>query len=174
MSETALIPINKALIANLSEKAGASKRGRINLNFHPHDSDLLQRMLNAIEPGSYVQPHKHHNPDKTEVFMILRGRLAVVVFDDSGKMTGHIILDPLTGNFGVEIPPRTWHMILALEPGTVVYETKNGPYNPADDKTFAEWAPAESEAGTQDFLEKIYGALKIYPTQPINNQNQTP
>jgi cupin fold WbuC family metalloprotein len=158
-----MIPIDRASIGHLVAKARLSKRGRLNLNFHPHDSDPLQRLLNAIEPGSYIQPHKHQDPDKTEAFIILQGRLAVVVFDDAGQITGHIILDPSDGTFGVEIPPRTWHMILALTTGTVVYEVKNGPYNPADDKKFAEWAPAETDTGTAEFLEKIYGDLNINP-----------
>ncbi len=117
-------------------------------------------MLNAVEPGSYVQPHKHENPDKREVFILLRGKMAVVFFDDDGNITENLILDNKE-NYGVEIPPAVWHTIIALERGTVVYEVKDGPYSPSDDKNFASWAPKEDEKESADYIRHILKSLKI-------------
>lgn len=140
-----MIKINEDFINITSEKAKISERRRMNFNFHKKDSDTLQRMLNAMEPDTYIQPHKHENPDKVEAFFSLRGRIAVVEFDDEGNITDHIILDPVKGNFGAEIAPRTWHTIISLDEGAVAYEVKDGPCDAEVDKNFAPWAPDEND-----------------------------
>ena len=81
-----MIKINETLISKTSEKAKLSSRRRMNFNFHNEDSATLQRMLNAMEPDTYIQPHKHENPDKVEAFFVLRGRILVVEFDDEGNI----------------------------------------------------------------------------------------
>jgi cupin fold WbuC family metalloprotein len=154
-----LIRINQTLLDQLSDKARQAPRQRMNHNFHQTSDDLLNRMLNAMEPGTYVQPHKHENPDKREAFLLLRGRILIVSFDDAGQITDHIELNPATGNFGLEIPPRTYHTLITLESGSVLYELKDGPYNPVNDKHFAPWAPAEGSpeaaAYVQNLLDQI-------------------
>ena len=150
-----MIRINHKIVDATSRKAKESLRKRMNFNFHPTLDDELQRMLNAIEPGTYIQPHKHENPDKTEVFMVLRGRILVVEFDNFGNIMDKEILDVSQENWAAEIPPRTWHTIISLEKGSVAYEIKNGPYNPIDDKNFASWAPKEGNKEADDYLNKL-------------------
>ncbi|MFH1160714.1 MAG: hypothetical protein V1733_07185 [bacterium] len=58
-------------------------------------------------------------------------------------------------------PERIYHSIFALEPGTIVYEIKDGPYSPIDDKNFASWAPKEGEGGTKEYIEGILTRLDI-------------
>ncbi|MGD8861079.1 MAG: hypothetical protein PVI30_13820 [Myxococcales bacterium] len=36
---------------------------------------------------------------------------------------------------------------MALEPDTLIYEVKPGPWSAATDKSFAPWAPAEGDPG---------------------------
>ncbi|MBN1118922.1 MAG: WbuC family cupin fold metalloprotein [Bacteroidales bacterium] len=148
--------INKPLLDSVSEQAKKTERLRMNYNFHEELSDKLQRLLNAVEPGTYVQPHKHENPDKREIFTVLKGKILVITFNDSGKITEHIVLDPLAGNYGVEIAAGVWHTLLSLESGTVVFEVKDGPYSPIDDKNFAQWAPAEGDNGCQEYIIKLF------------------
>jgi cupin fold WbuC family metalloprotein len=156
-----MIKIDHSFIEPVSEQAKVSPRRRKNYNFHKQDQDCLQRMLNAMEPDTYIRPHKHENPDKREAFFALRGRIAVIEFDDTGKATDFIILDPLAENFGAEIAERTWHVIISLEPGSVAYEIKDGPYNPNDDKIFAEWAPAEGDPNALEYNIKLLKDLGI-------------
>ena len=118
-------------------------------------------MLNAMEPDTYFQPHKHENPDKAEVFFVLRGKILIVEFDEKGNIIDYIVLDSKEGNYGVEIPPRTYHTIISLEEGTVAYEVKDGPYNPIDDKNFASWAPKEGDNNAWDYNKKLLHKLKI-------------
>lgn len=152
--------INSQILNQTSDKAKLSDRKRMNLNYHHKADALMQRMLNAVNIGTYIQPHKHENPDKVEVFLVLRGRIAVVEFDDFGNITDYIILDSNIGNYGAEIAPRTWHTIISLEDDSVAYEIKNGPYNQAQDKDFASWAPKEGDSNTDEFINKILSQLE--------------
>ena len=93
-------------MAAVSNDAKLSVRKRMNHNFHKEYTDPVQRMLNAVEPGTYIRPHKHENPDKIEVFIILKGRVVVVEFDEKGSAVDHVILDQDGGALAVEIPPR--------------------------------------------------------------------
>lgn len=127
----------------------------MNYNFHPNLEDPVNRMLNAMEPGTYIQPHKHEDPDRWEVFLALRGRFVVIIFDNEGNITDHVILDPDEGKYGVEIPERTYHTLMSLENGSVAYEIKEGPYMPSGAKNFAPWAPAEGDEGVNLYMEKL-------------------
>ncbi len=156
MRKIELIQINL-----LSKEAKSSKRNRKNFNFHNDESDLIQRMLNAFGLKTYVQPHVHIKPDKREVFLILTGRLLVIFFDDKGIIIDHVILDREAGVFGVEIAPGEWHSATGLTEGTVAYEIKDGPYDPADDKNFAPWAPPENDPEAVNYMERWLAKLEI-------------
>lgn len=156
-----MIKINDAFIEPVSLQAKNVTRLRKNYNFHKEMSDTLHRMLNAMEPNTYICPHKHENPHKREVFFCLRGRIAVLEFNNEGEVTDSIILDPKSGSYGTEIAECTWHTLIALEPGSVAYEVKDGPYNPIDDKDFAHWAPREGEPGCQEYLKSLTEKILI-------------
>jgi cupin fold WbuC family metalloprotein len=159
-----MIPITEDFIETISQQAKTSTWKRKNYNYHTDYADPFQRLLNAMEPFSYVQPHKHEDLDKREVFIILKGRAVVIEFDDNGGIIQHFILCQSLGNYAVEIPARVWHTIIPLDEGTVIYEVKDGPYNPIDDKNFATWAPKENTRGTIDFIKKILSELRINST----------
>jgi len=150
-----MIKVTKHLLNSLSAEASVSSRKRKNYNFHVQDSDLLQRMLNALEPDTYVRPHKHVSPDKREIFILLRGRIAVVEFDDEGKITDHIILDHSLENYLAEITTGSWHTVISLEKNSVYYEIKDGPYDANTDKVFADWSPEEYSDEQEEYLRKI-------------------
>ena len=153
--------IDERLIESLNRKAQHSARKRINHNFHDGPSDPLQRMLNAMEPGTYLQPHKHENPDKREVFLALTGRFVVIQFKDDGSIADHMVLEPGLKAFAAEVGPRTYHTIISLAPGSVIYELKDGPYDPADDKHFAEWAPTEGDPECAAYIARLLEQLGI-------------
>jgi cupin fold WbuC family metalloprotein len=154
-----MIIINDDLITTVTLKANASPRRRMNYNFHPQLDDPLQRMLNCLEPETYIQPHKHENPDKCEAFILLKGKVLVVEFDNDGRVSSYALLEAGTGAYGAEIAPRIYHCIIPLAAGSVVYEVKNGPYSPLDDKNFATWAPKEGEKGCRAYMENLVKQL---------------
>lgn len=148
--------IDQALLAAVAAEAQAAPRRRRNRNFHPADDYPGHRLLNAVEPDSYVMPHRHLDPTKDETILCLRGRLGIVVFDPCGAVDRSILLTPGGYSLGVDIPHGVFHAVLALEPGTVLFEAKSGPYVPlaADEK--APWAPAEGEPGVADYLARLH------------------
>lgn len=146
-----MIKIDKEFTSGIVKQAEESPRLRKNFNYHKSYDEVVNRMLNALQKDTYVQPHKHEEPDKHEVFIILTGKAAVIEFDQDGNITDSIILEAGSGKFGVEIAPRVWHTIIALEDGTVVYEVKEGPYSPINDKNFAAWAPKEGDESCKVF-----------------------
>lgn len=131
--------INIELLDRVSEEANKNPRKRMNHNFHENGEELLQRMLNALEPGTYLPPHRH--TEKVEIFLLLRGKIQVLIFDDAGEVVEIKELDPNSGEFGVEIPVGIWHTIFVEESGSVIYEIKEGPYVPGVGVEFAPWAP---------------------------------
>ena len=156
-----MIKINQDFLLPIIEEGQTSSRKRKNYNFHPDASDPMHRMIHATNPDTYVQPHKHENPDKTEAFIILKGKVLVVEFDDHGEIIDHMIMDPEKNEFGVEIPPRVWHTLITLEKDSIIYEVKSGPWDPSDDKFFAPWAPIEGEAGTKEYTKEVLQKLKL-------------
>jgi cupin fold WbuC family metalloprotein len=153
--------INIEIIESLSKEAKTTPRLRKNLNYHENLSDTLQRLLNAMEPGTYIRPHKHESPDKREVFILLRGKVVVFCFDNEGKVTDYTILNPKNGSFGVEIPERTWHSIIVLETGSVIFEVKDGPFEPISDKNFAPWSPPEGDLSCAEFNNELLKMIGI-------------
>jgi cupin fold WbuC family metalloprotein len=153
-----MILIDRPLLDRLTVEAINSPRKRKNYNFHKVLSDPINRMLNALEPGTYVQPHKHENPDKREIFIGLRGRFVLFYFDDAGAVIEYALISQESGCFGVEVEPRRWHSIVSLESGSVFYEIKDGPYEANNDKNMAPWAPREGDATAKDYLAAL---LKI-------------
>ena len=135
-----------ALLDRLSAAARANPRRRQHHNLHTSPQDPAQRFLNAIEPGSYVAPHRH--ADRDETLVLLRGRLGLILFDAAGQITATHLLAPGAA-LGFVLQAGVWHGVVALEEGTVFFETKAGPYNPATAAEFAAWAPATgSDAAT--------------------------
>lgn len=156
-----MIKIDQNLLNTISQQAQQSPRLRMNYNFHSGPEDTLQRMLNAMEPGTYIRPHKHENPDKREVFFALKGTLCIVEFDDEGNIRDHTLLKVGANFVGVEISERTYHTVISLGTGSVAYELKDGPYIPIEDKNFATWAPPEGSPEAANYLAQLISTLSL-------------
>lgn len=155
--------ITAADLQRLSAEAVATPRRRKNLNLHFSPDDPVQRLFNALEPGTYVRPHRHVLPAKWELMTVLAGRAALLVFDDDGVVQERIELDATTPV--VELPPAIWHTLAALGPGTVLLEVKPGPYVPAAPEGFAGWAPAEGTDAARA-LERWFRAAHVGERAP--------
>jgi cupin fold WbuC family metalloprotein len=141
--------IDRILVASLHAKAVTAPRLRTHHNLHPSHEDPIQRMCMAMEPRTYVRPHRH--PDKWELLLIVSGDMLVLYFDDQGKVTAVTRLTAGGETLGLETPAGTWHGIVTLAPSTVVFECKKGPYVPTEEKDFVAWAPAEGHVRCAEF-----------------------
>ena len=120
--------ITQELLDDLTAKAKASPRLRMNMDLRNSPEDQSQRMLNAIEPGSEVPVHRHRLSSETVV--CLRGRLVEEYYDEAGRVVDTIELTPGGPVVALNIPAGQWHTVRSLESGTVILEVKDGPYVP--------------------------------------------
>ena len=104
---------------------------------------------------SYIPPHRHLDPNKDETYVVLRGMIGLVIFDDSGNVTRTAKIGAGGVAIGVDVAHGTWHTAVALEDGTVFLEAKAGPYLQLAPEEKPPWAPAENSPDAPSYLEGL-------------------
>jgi len=145
--------IDNNLLDSLTQKAKGATRKRMNYNLHPSPDDVVQRLFNAIEPDTYIRPHRHSDPLSFEVFLIMRGSAVLLFFNDEGSVIERKVLSAGGETIGVEIPANTWHTMASLESGTIFFEVKKGPYVRPSGQNIAAWAPEEGNPKAARFVK---------------------
>lgn len=118
--------VGESLLDEVTSRAKASPRLRMNYNFHQSLDEKCHRFLNAVEPGTVISIHRH--PTKDESFVVLKGRVRLTTYHDDGSVLESVVLCPEEGLYGVNIPKGVWHTLESLESGSVVFECKEGPF----------------------------------------------
>lgn len=148
--------IDKALLDRTTEQARKESRLRKNYNLHERLCDPVNRLLNALEPGTYVPAHRHSHPAKDETVFVLRGSIVSAIFDDAGNIIERAVIDPAHGVYGFDIPAGQWHGLLVRESGTVVFEVKKGPFTPLTEEDIAPWTPrTDDKEGITRYLNRL-------------------
>ena len=142
--------LDQSLFAELAEKAAANPRGRQNVNFHQME-EPCHRMAVGLQPHTYVPPHRHLTADKAETLLVLKGRLGILIFSESGAVLERRILQAGGDCQGVDLSPGVFHGLVVLEPDTVMFECKAGPYRPVGEGELADWAPREGDADVAEY-----------------------
>lgn len=146
----------------LSEGFAASRtspRKRIIFPIHRTQDAPVQRMLNFMQPGTYVKPHIHRGTGASESVVLLSGSLQYLIFNEDGRVIRTFRATAGTPSAVLDIEPDVWHSFLVLDADTVIFECKIGPYEAMSDKDFALWAPDE---GTDDAHEWIRAMTERY------------
>lgn len=151
--------LDSALMTNLSRQAAASPRLRQHHNLHDSLDETCQRLLIAMEPKAYIRPHRHLLVPKPECLLGLRGRMALVLFADEGEVQQVKIFGPREPILGIDIPAGVWHTVVCLETGSVLFETKPGPYKPDATKEQAPWAPEEGTPEVASYLQSLCAGI---------------
>ncbi|MEJ0038892.1 MAG: WbuC family cupin fold metalloprotein [Gammaproteobacteria bacterium] len=138
-----------SLIDELAAKAAASPRRRAHFNIHDSAADPVQRFLVVAQADAYFRPHLHRT--NSELAILLRGRIDLVTFDESGHVLTRQGIGEGTGKFAYETARGTWHTLVAMSGPVAFLEVKQGPYDPATAADFAQWAPAEGEGSVPRF-----------------------
>lgn len=119
--------IDDRLLDNIRRQAQQSPRLRMNFNLHDSPDANAQRMINVLLPGTVLPVHRH--PHTAETYLMLKGRMEIVYYDDNGTPTDRFLLDPADGKYGLQIPPGQWHTVNVIFPSAIL-EVKDGPYIP--------------------------------------------
>ena len=121
------------LFDSILPAAESSPRGRMHFDLRTSISepgwvDSSQRMLNVLTPGTVIPVHRH--PDTSETVIVLRGAVEEVFFDSCGAVTERHVLRYGGPCPGIQVPRGVYHTCRCLEPGSVIFEAKDRPYNP--------------------------------------------
>jgi cupin fold WbuC family metalloprotein len=139
----------RALMDQLDAAAAASARGRAPHKNHASPTDPVQRFIVVARRDSYFRPHRHVG--RAELAMLLRGKVEVVTFDESGRVTARYAVGEGTGTMAYETPPAIWHTVIVAADSAAFLEVKEGPYDAATMSEFASWAPAEGDPSVTHF-----------------------
>ena len=118
--------ITKKILDELTAKAKENPRLRCNLDMRNSADDQSQRMLNALEPGTVMPIHRHKGTSETCI--CIRCYFEEYFYDEKGNLTDTI--DMVPGGTVLNIEAGQWHSLKCLESGTVLFEAKDGPYQP--------------------------------------------
>jgi cupin fold WbuC family metalloprotein len=144
--------IDQALFNAVAEQARQAPRRRRNHNLH-QESDAVQRFLNVLQPGTYVRPHRHLREQPGtgfECFVVLQGEIGLVLLDGDGTVLETLRLQAEGPLRGIELAEGQFHTLVALRPDSVMFELKQGPYQPTSDKDFLAQFPAEGTPAAAD------------------------
>ena len=129
--------IDQKLMDDLSAQAKANPRLRQSYDLRteateacPEHSrrDQSQRMLNALEPGTELPIHRHRLSSETMV--VIRGSVTELFYNDEGKLTDAITVAPKSECSMIQIEKGQWHSLKCNEPDTIIFEAKDGAYEP--------------------------------------------
>ena len=153
MQSPELRTLDQALFDRLADQALLRPRLRCNFNLH-QEQDAVQRFLNVLQPGTYVRPHRHCRDDAAEgfeCFLVLQGAVGLLLFSSDGALKQRLHLSASGPIRGIELAEGEFHSLVALEPASVMFELKQGPYQPLHDKDFHAAFPLE---GTTEALQQ--------------------
>ncbi len=120
--------VTSNLLDRLTLEAQASARLRKNYDLRNSPEDNSQRMLNALEPGTIVPIHRHR--ESSETVAVLRGSVRQNFYNDKGKLTETFVVKASSSLPFFVVPIDTWHNLESLESGTVIFEAKDGRFEP--------------------------------------------
>jgi len=152
--------IDDRLIKDVILRSRTHPRRRMIQPLHKNSDAPIHRMLNSLQPDSYILPHRHCRPPKPESVIVLRGTLAAIIFDDTGRITASYRLQADSATMGIDIEAGLFHTFLALHPDTVIFEVKPGPYEISSDKDFAPWAPPADTPAAGEYLSRLHSLMR--------------
>lgn len=120
--------IDKEMLDALSEEARKSPRLRMGKDMRTSAADQSQRMLNAMEPGTEVAIHRHTKT--TETVAVIRGKVRQKYYNEKGQLVREDVIEAGGACPFYMVPKGMWHTTECLEPGTIIFDCKDGVYEP--------------------------------------------
>jgi cupin fold WbuC family metalloprotein len=157
--EGEVTPLTLSLVGRLLALSRQSPRKRMLQKLHKSLDAPAHRMFNALQPGTYVMPHRHLDPAKEETVLVMAGSMLFIRFTDDGEIADQVLLQPGTETFGVDVARHVYHTYVPLKPDTLVFECKTGPYEAETDMDVPDWAPREGTPEAEPYLLEMLKAL---------------
>jgi cupin fold WbuC family metalloprotein len=144
LTEGPIATIGPEDIARLRATVRETPKRRARINAHPGHDDALHEMIIAIEPASYIRPHRH--PGKSEAFHVIEGEVDIVVFRDDGAIDQIVQLGEKGGSrpFYYRMSEPRFHTLVIRSEILIVHEITNGPFLP-DGTIYAAFAPGDDD-----------------------------
>lgn len=131
--------VDKKLMDSLSAQAKENPRLRQAFDLRTTPNDTSQRILNAVEPSTILPIHRHRG--STETIIVLRGKVVQHYYNDAGEKTTSFELAPNSAQIGMSVPVGQWHVLESLEEGSIIFECKDGAYQPLSSEDILEVNP---------------------------------
>ena len=141
--------------------ANQSQRLRAHANVHRSYADQCQKLFNAIKVNSYIRPHRHSLDPKEECLIAIKGLFGLIVFTEQGIIESITFFgsekysEKFSTVSGLELPAGAWHTVISLVDDSILFEVKNGPFDPSIAKELAPWAPEEGGKNAAQYLETL-------------------
>lgn len=126
--------IDNKLLDELTENARKCSRHRMHYDMRDSEEDGSMRMLNAIEPETTIPIHRHS--ETSEDVIVLRGEAVEVLYDSTGREVERYHLLAGSECVACHVPQGQYHTCKSLKSGTVIFEFKNGKYDPEKTEEF--------------------------------------
>ena len=131
--------LDQIILDTLSQQAKANPRLRQAFDRRTTPEDQSQRILNAVEPDTILPIHRHRG--STETIIVLRGKVVQHYYNDAGEKTASYELAPNSAQVGMSVPVGQLHALESLEEGSVIFECKDGAYQPLSTEDILEVTP---------------------------------
>lgn len=128
--------IDQELINKLYIEAKKSDRKRSHYLLHKSHQDKVQRLLIAMIKGSYVEPHFHELPHQWELFQVLDGLVKITFYSNDGSVNKCLEIGDNSDVKLIEIHPNESHSVECLSKKALLFEVKEGPFDPNFAKKF--------------------------------------
>ena len=114
----------------MMEQAVRNPRKRWNYNLHQSLQSPSQRLLYALDPATRFSIHRHRDTDET--YILLRGNVDIIYYDDGGAMQNRLSLSK-DGIVGGQVVRNQYHTLEVNEP-SIIMLVKDGPYEPSQEQ----------------------------------------
>ncbi|HUS50933.1 MAG TPA: WbuC family cupin fold metalloprotein [Candidatus Paceibacterota bacterium] len=152
-----MIAVKKQDLQKLIQESRTSPRKRAAHIVRSFKQGTPGVMFNALQLGTYIRPHFHPREEGTEILISITGKSIAIIFDEKGKIKENYTLSKEETNY-LEIPSRTFHTVIALEPDSVLCELYTTTHPETEYKQFASWAPEEGPLA-EEYLRNLINEI---------------
>ena len=141
---------------NFLENYYKRKKSDIRICLHTNPKAKHHDMIILQQKKNFYAPHKHLR--KGETYHIIKGTMACVLFNESGKVKK---ICKLKKNDIFRTPINIFHTMLPITKFVIYHESKTGPFLKKYDSIFSKWSKrlTSNERDINRLKRKIYNSI---------------